>query len=306
MAEVGRDSNALVRLALLAALVAGGALVAAFPPVGDYLGRDGIGQGIEWIRAARAAPLLYVAIYAAATALAIPGSILTLAGGAIFGLVGGTVYTTIGANIGANAAFAVARFLGRDGIQRLAGSRLDALDRATANHGFRGLLTLRLIPVVPFNALNFGSGLTSIRWPTYAAATAVGILPGTVVYTMFADALLAGSQDASREALSRVLLSGALLIVLSFLPAMAKKVGVRIPGGAATLLVALTGLNGIAASGPELHAQDVRSHEAFWAVLTEGVRPDAVDYAASSGWQIPDVFTAPQCEIAGRVRSHGR
>ena len=158
-----------------------------------------MGQGIEWLRASRAAPLLYIAIYAAATALAIPGSILTLAGGAMFGLVGGTIYTTIGANIGANAAFGVGRFLGRDGIRRLAGDRLDALDRATENHGFRGLLTLRLIPAVPFNALNFGSGLTSIGWSTYAAATAVGIFPGTVVYTMFADALLAGSQGASRR-----------------------------------------------------------------------------------------------------------
>jgi len=278
MAEVERSSNGVVRLGVLVALVVAGAAIASFTPLGDYLSREGVGDAIEWLRASRAAPLLYIVAYAAATALAIPGSILTLAGGAIFGVFGGTIYTTIGANIGANAAFAVARLLGRDGIRSLVGSRLDALDRATANHGFRGLLTLRLIPVVPFNALNFGSGLTSIRWPAYAAATAIGIFPGTVVYTMFADALLAGSQEASREALLRVLLSGVLLILLTFLPSIARKVGIRIPGTATPLLaVLLVAHPGFGTEG--LDAQQLPSHQAFSAVLADVVYPEGVDYA---------------------------
>ena len=107
MAVVTQPSGALLRLAILVLLVAAGAAAAAFTPLGDYLSREGVSQGIEWLRASRAAPLLYIAIYALATALAIPGSILTLAGGAMFGLVGGTIYTTIGANLGANAAFGV-------------------------------------------------------------------------------------------------------------------------------------------------------------------------------------------------------
>jgi uncharacterized membrane protein YdjX (TVP38/TMEM64 family) len=274
MAEMTPSSGALLRLIVLLLLVSAGAAVAAFTPLGDYLSRDGVGQGIEWLRASRAAPLLYIAIYAAATALAIPGSILTLAGGAMFGLVGGTIYTTIGANIGANAAFGVGRFLGRDGIRRLAGDRLDALDRATENHGFRGLLTLRLIPAVPFNALNFGSGLTSIGWSTYAAATAVGIFPGTVVYTMFADALLAGSQEASRNALLRVLLSGGLLIVLSFLPVIARRLGLRLPGAATRLMIVL------AVIPIPADAQVLPTHEAFSALLAEVVDQPNVDYAA--------------------------
>ena len=87
--------------------------------------------------------------------------------------------------------------------------------RSTAiveRHGFQGLLTLRLIPLVPFNALNFGSGLMTLRWRTYAIATVVGILPGTAIYTFFADALLQGSQEASRDALARLILAGALLV----------------------------------------------------------------------------------------------
>lgn len=274
MAEVTDGRGAILKLATLAALLVGGSLVAAFTPVGEYLSRDGIGIAIDWLRASRAAPLIYIAAYAAATTLAIPGSLLTLAGGAIFGVVQGTIYTTIGANIGANAAFGVARFLGRSGVQRLAGDRLDALDRATANHGFRGLLTLRLIPAVPFNALNFGSGLTAISWSSYALATAIGIFPGTVVYTMFADALLAGSREASQGALIRVLISGALLILLSFLPSIAKKFGVRIPGSAALLV-----LIAVVVPAGALRAQALPSNDDFNSVLEAVVQQPLVDYA---------------------------
>lgn len=231
--------KALLKLTLLVVLVALSLLATNLTPLDQYFSRDGVGRAIEWIRSSGAAPAVYMVVYAAATTLAIPGSILTLAGGAMFGVVWGTVYTTIAANVGANAAFAVARFLGRDGVRRLAGSRLDRLDRATKDHGFRGLLTLRLIPAVPFNALNFGSGLTSIGWGSYAAATAIGIFPGTVVYTMFADALLAGSQEASREALFRVLASGALLILLAFLPTLARRLGIRLPGASRSVVIAV-------------------------------------------------------------------
>lgn len=277
MADMKGRSAALRKLALLAALVAGGALSAAYTPLADYLSRDGIGEAIAWLRGSGAAPLVYVAIYAAATALAIPGSILTLAGGAMFGVVWGTVYTTIGANVGANAAFAVSRGLGREGVERLAGSRLEALDRATAEHGFRGLLALRLIPAVPFNALNFASGLTAIPWSTYAVATLVGIFPGTVVYTMFADALLTGSQEASRQALLRILVSGALLVLLSFLPTLVRLLGVRMPG-AAVLTVAWAA-TGLALPGPSA-AQPLPDHGAFSEVLFSVVRQPDVDYAA--------------------------
>jgi len=92
--------RALLKLSLLVALVAGGAAAAALTPVGDYLSREGIGEAITWLRGSSAAPLVYVIVYTVATALAIPGSVLTLAGGAMFGVFWGTIYTTIGANLG--------------------------------------------------------------------------------------------------------------------------------------------------------------------------------------------------------------
>ncbi|MFQ5538095.1 MAG: TVP38/TMEM64 family protein, partial [Gemmatimonadota bacterium] len=233
-APASRDSkrrSALLKLGALAGILAAAAVLATFTPVGALLSREGVLSAVGWLRQSPWAPVVFVAAYAGATALALPGSVLTLAGGAVFGLWWGTLYNTLGANLGANLAFWIARSLGRDGVRALAGNRLDALDRATASYGFQGLLTLRLIPVVPFNALNFGAGLTGISWPAYAAATLIGILPGTFVYTMFADALLAGSTEASRQAFIRVLISGGLLVALSFLPTLARKLGIRLPGG---------------------------------------------------------------------------
>ena len=106
------------------------------------------------------------------------------------------------------------------------------LDTVAGRHGFRGLLVLRLIPAVPFNVLNFGPGLTAMTWKAYAGATALGIIPGTAVYTLFADALLQGSQDASRTAFGRVLLAGVLLAALTLIPAVLKKRGISLPGSA--------------------------------------------------------------------------
>ena len=90
----GSQGAALLKLGLLLALIAGGLVAANATPLGAYFSREGIGQAIDWIRGSEAAPVLYIVIYAGATALAIPGSILTLAGGALFGVVWGTVYTT--------------------------------------------------------------------------------------------------------------------------------------------------------------------------------------------------------------------
>lgn len=238
MAEVNTSSGEssesggagpLLKLGLLALIVVGGILAAQFTPLGDYLSRDGVTRGIELLRGSMWAPLIFIAIYAGATALAIPGTVLTLAGGALFGVWWGTLINWFAANLGANLAFGEARALGKDGLEKLLGDRAGSLEKATKDHGFQGLLTLRLIPLVPFNALNFGSGLTGISWGAYALATAVGILPGTAIYTFFADSLLQGSQEASRSALVRVLIAGGLLVLLSFLPRLLKKAGVSLP-----------------------------------------------------------------------------
>ncbi len=128
------------------------------------------------------------------------------------------VLNTLGANVGASGAFWLARALGRDGIRAFLGNRMAMVDRLAEAQGFVWLLRLRLIPVVPFNLLNFAAGATALSWRPFAAETALGILPGTVVYTWFADSVAAGVRDASRGALLRVAAAGAVLIFLTFVP----------------------------------------------------------------------------------------
>ncbi len=230
-----RRGRGLLRILALLAVLAGGLFLVRFTPLGSHLSREGILRGVALLRGTPWAPLVFVPLYAAAVALAVPGTLATLAGGAVFGLWWGTLFNWLGATLGANLAYLLARFLGREGIAQLLGEQtrkwpaLERLDRAVASHGFQGMLTLRLIPAVPFNALNFGGGLVGMAWPTYALATGIGILPGTFVYTMFADSLLQGSTQASRDAFLRMAISGALLVLLSFLPAILKRLRVRLP-----------------------------------------------------------------------------
>lgn len=221
--------GAYVRLAALVALLAGAWLAVRLTPLGDLVTREGALALLESLRSSAWAPALFVCLYAAATALALPGSVLTIAGGAVFGFGWGAVLNTVGANLGANAAFVIARSLGRDGVRRLTGNRLAGLDRAAGQGGFWAVFVLRLIPLVPFNALNFGAGLTALRWRDYALATAVGILPGTLVYTFFADALVRGSTEAGRDAWVRLWIAAGLLLALSLVPLIARRLGFRLP-----------------------------------------------------------------------------
>ena len=216
-----------LKLVLLVTILVTAVLVVRASSLGDEIGAREFVEGMERVRETAWAPLAFVACYTVATALALPGSLLTIAGGAVFGFWGGAALNTLGANLGANAAFAIARGLGREGVERLAGNRLRGLDRATERHGFTGLLVLRLVPLVPFNALNVGSGLTAIRWRDYALATALGILPGTLVYTFFADALVQGSTAASAEARAKLWIAAGLFLLLSLVPLVARRLGIK-------------------------------------------------------------------------------
>ena len=287
MAEVtsaARRTGPLMKLGLLAVFLIGVFLIARWTPLGAYLTREGILQFIDWLSGHPWAPVIFVALYAVATALAVPGTILTFAGGAVFGFWWGTLLNMLAANIGANAAFLLARTFGRDGVRTLMGDdsrALEKLDNVVTRHGFQGLLTLRLIPLVPFNALNFGSGLMPLTWRTYAVATLIGIVPGTAIYTFFADSLLEGSREASSQALVNVFIAGGLLVLLSFLPAILKRLGVRLPGmGAILLLFALSAAAPGAAAQQPRSASGLPDPAPFTAVLASVVTDAGVDYAA--------------------------
>lgn len=148
----------------------------------------------------------FVIGYAVATVAFVPGSLLTLGAGAIFGLAEGTALVLVAATLGASAAFLVSRYVARGAVERrLAGNpRLAAIDRAIGEQGWKIVLLLRLSPVFPFNLLNYALGLTRVRFRDFVAAS-IGMLPGTVLYVYYGKvagdvARLAGGAEVRRDA----------------------------------------------------------------------------------------------------------
>lgn len=126
---------------------------------------------------------LFILIYCIQTALSLPGAtILSLAGGFLFGTLLATLYVNLGATTGATLAFLMARYLFRDAVERKFGGKLTSFQKGFAQNAFNYLLMLRLIPLFPFSLINLGSGLTRIPLITYIVATAIGIIPGSFVY----------------------------------------------------------------------------------------------------------------------------
>jgi uncharacterized membrane protein YdjX (TVP38/TMEM64 family) len=170
-------------------------------------------------------PVLATAIYAlayiAVTGLSLPGAtILTLAGGAVFGLLWGTLIVSFASTIGATLAFLAARFLFRDVVNARFGLQLKEIDTGIARDGAFYLFTLRLVPLIPFFVINLVMGLTVLKTRTFYWVSQVGMLAGTLVYVN------AGTQLAKIESLSGIL-SPALVgsfAILGIFPFIAKKI----------------------------------------------------------------------------------
>jgi uncharacterized membrane protein YdjX (TVP38/TMEM64 family) len=172
------------------------------------------------------APIAFVATYVVSTVLLLPGSVLTLAAGAIFGPILGALYSLAGATIGATFAFLIARYLAADLVERRTGPRLHELLEGVARLDWRFVAFVRLVPLLPFNALNYTLGVTKIRLVPYVAASAICMAPGAAVYAYLG---YAGREVASgREGSLKVaLLALSLLGALSFVPSLVRRLRAR-------------------------------------------------------------------------------
>jgi uncharacterized membrane protein YdjX (TVP38/TMEM64 family) len=129
------------------------------------------------------APVGFILIYATATVLFFSGAILSLAGGALFGPVWGTAWNLTGAILGASAAFLLARTVAGEWVARHVGGRLRHLVDGVTAEGWRFVALMRLVPLVPFNLLNYALGLTGLSLPAYVLTSAICMLPGAIAYT---------------------------------------------------------------------------------------------------------------------------
>ena len=161
--------------------------------------------------------LVFVGIYIAAVVIGIPGSAITIAAGVLFGSVVGVILVSIGSTVGASLAFLIARYFARDSIARWISSkeRFNRLDQLSEEHGAIIVAITRLIPIFPFNLLNYGFGLTRVRFWTYVFWSWLCMLPGTILYVVGTDAITKGvSQGQIPWALIGIALAAGFILAL--------------------------------------------------------------------------------------------
>ena len=149
-------------------------------------------EGLKWTQGLGIwAYVFVVAFYIVACVFLLPGSVLTLGAGLIFGVAGGFITVSIGSTLGACAAFWIGRTVARNRISGkvAANEKFAAIDQAVARQGFKIVLLTRLSPIFPFNMLNYAFGLTKIPFWKYALGSWIGMIPGTVMYVYFGAAL---------------------------------------------------------------------------------------------------------------------
>jgi len=194
-------SIALLRLAILGLLLGTAAAVLV------ALGPSRVAELLEQTAGSRWGAVGFFVVYVIAIVLLLPGTVGTLTTGALFGFAIGFPLAIAAQTVGATLSFIVARSMGRKGCQELLGGRLTPLDHWFGKRDFLTILLLRMVPVMPFNMLNYGSGLSCVRLSRYVPATILGLLPGTAVTTLAAS--------RAKDPTDPVFIAAALVLALS-------------------------------------------------------------------------------------------
>ncbi|MCZ6895904.1 MAG: VTT domain-containing protein [Gammaproteobacteria bacterium] len=267
------NRTALIRITVLSALVA---IIAVAAQYRGALDPETLATTLDnfgiW------APVVFIAAFALAAVAFLPGMVFALAGGVMFGPVLGSLYNLTGATIGAVLAFLVARYVASAWVRGKTGPRLDRIIRGVEDEGWRFVAFTRLVPLFPFNLLNYAFGLTRISLLHYTLATAVCMAPGTVAFTYLGYAgreAAAGSEGIIRNALIAL----ALLAAVMFLPRLVKKLSDAKHG------LTTVDLKRRLDAGETLIVLDVR---------------DVADYAGDRG-HIPGAKNIPLAEVHSRL-----
>ena len=202
-----------VLILVLAALIAAARIFGLGEKLGEL--KNWIAEQGVW------GPFIFAGIYALATVAAIPGSALTIAAGALFGSVVGIITVIFGATLGASLCFLIARYFAREAIaSSLAkNEKFRRLDKLTEKNGAIIVAITRLVPIFPFNLLNYGFGLTNVPFRIYVLWSFLCMLPGTILYVVGTDAVTTAVQEG------RVpwVLVGIVLLIIGLLTVIVKK-----------------------------------------------------------------------------------
>lgn len=212
----------IIKALVLVAFVIFAIYLVRFTPVKSYFTAEALGNLLD--QAGAWAPIIFIFVYAAGVCLFVPGTLLTGLGAAIFGPYWGFAWVWLGAMLGASAAFLIGRTLGREFAASLIGDKLKKYDDAIERNGFATVLYLRLI-YFPFTPMNFGMGITKVRFWDYFLGTALGIVVGTFVFTFFIGTIkqIWASGDWGQLVSFKVFFSIGLFIFSFFIPKIVKK-----------------------------------------------------------------------------------
>ena len=213
----------ILKAIILLAFIVCAIILFRLTPLKDYLTPQALGKLLE--AAGIWAPLVYVLVYTVGVCLFVPGTLLTGLGAAIFGAYWGFAYVWVGAMMGAAAAFVIGRTLGREFAASLIGNKLKKYDDAIERNGFATVLYLRLV-YFPFTPMNFGMGLTRVRFSDYLLGTGLGIIVGTFIFTFFIGTLKdIWASGAWGQLISfKVFFSIGLFVFSFFIPKIIKKI----------------------------------------------------------------------------------
>jgi uncharacterized membrane protein YdjX (TVP38/TMEM64 family) len=216
-------SKAALKAGIFVVFVISAISLVRYTPVKDYLTAEALGGFLQ--TAGFWAPIVFILIYAVGVCLFVPGTLLTGLGAAIFGPYWGFVYVWFGAMAGSSAAFVIGRTLGREFASGLIGNKLKKYDDAIERNGFATVLYLRLV-YFPFTPMNFGMGLTKVRFWDYFMGTGLGIIVGTFIFTFFIGTLkeVWVSGDWGQLISFKVFFSIGLFVFSFFIPKIIKKV----------------------------------------------------------------------------------
>jgi len=204
----------VLRISILLLLLAGIAIAIIYRAQFDASALE------SWVKdAGSAGPIVFMLIYIIGTVFFLPGAVLTLAGGALFGPVLGTFYNLTAATIGAMISFIAARYLAHDWVEKKTGGRMKQLKQGVEGEGWKFVAFVRLVPLFPFNVLNYALGLTKIKFSHYSIATYIFMLPGAIAYTYLGyvgrEAVAGGD-----GLIQKIMLALALLAIVGFLPSL--------------------------------------------------------------------------------------
>ena len=220
--ERKRSVGRLVGIGLVLLAVA---VIARVTGLTDYLSLDNLDALRDWIDGFGAiAPVVFVAVYAAAVVAFLPVTPLTLLSGLVFGAVWGTLWAWIGAMLGATLAFLLGRYAARGLVEswKAENERVKKLDEGVEKHGWRMLLITRLVPVFPFSLQNYVYGLTNIGLGIYVLVTGICIVPGAIVFS-FAGGFLATAQEDLTKTFVYLGVAAVFFVLISLIPTWIRK-----------------------------------------------------------------------------------